>query len=97
MHNQETNLFRIRQQYELIVEWFRLHGGKDKNGASMHPEVPAGLPSPEKATIPQIQLIAELLKDGVLDKYNTEYASNGLALEQIAEDILALLSPGMNA
>lgn len=96
MDNQETTIFRIRQQYELIVEWFRINGGKDRNGFPRHPEVPAGLPSPEMATIPQIQLITGLLKDGVLEKYNAEPASNGVRLGQIADEILGMLKAGMN-
>jgi hypothetical protein len=96
MNNQETTMFRVRHRYELIVEWFRLNGGKDKNGAQKHPEVPAGLPSPEKATIAQIQLITELLKNGVLEKYNSERASNGELLGQIADEILGMLAAGMN-
>jgi hypothetical protein len=92
MDNQETAMFRIRQQYELIVDWFRLNGGKDKNGAPKHPEVPAGLPLPETATIAQIQLIAELLQNGVLEKYKTALASNGVTLGMIADEIRSMLA-----
>jgi hypothetical protein len=92
MDNQETLPFRVRQQYALIAEWFKLNGGREKNGYPKHPEVPAGLPSAESATLAQIQLIAELFNDGILEKYKTGRASNGVMLGLIAEELRSMLT-----
>ena len=92
MDHQETLPYRVRQQYALISEWFKLNGGRDKNGHPKHPEVPAGLPPAETATLAQIQLIAELFNDGILEKYKTGPASNGVMLGLIAEEIRAMLA-----
>lgn len=92
MDNLETLPFRVRQQYALIAEWFKLNGGRDKSGDPKHPEAPAGLPPAETATWAQIQLIAELFKDGILEKYKTGRASNGVMLGMIAEEIRSMLA-----
>lgn len=91
MDKPESNLFLVRQKYQLIVDWFRRNGGKEKNGTPKIHEVPAGLPTPETATVAQIRLIAGLLNDDVLAKYAKELASNGMQLGKIADEILQLL------